>query len=244
MTVSEQQACLVMVAGLPPAKDGKNEMARRFHGLRTFTSLFFYICLLTILVMLFAGRYLTEMTVIHPQLRAKIRQFSLSRVQSFTEDWRRLNKARVDWQAVLNPCFGNIAWATRTSGFEKEMATSPELSYIKDMSIRPAGEFSKILLRTRTTTGLDKNVGGDFWTVVFKGPSCVYATVFDHGDGTYEAMALLMEPGVYNVEIFLHYTLCDGLRDPPENWVRVGKLTSSPLPQNILASSMLSRLYI
>ena len=57
-------------------------------------------------------------------------------------------------------------------------------------------------------------------------PASVSATVFDHQNGTYEAMALLVEPGNYSVRAYLDYSLCDGLRDPPENWSRLGKYYS------------------
>ena len=45
----------------------------------------------------------------------------------------------------------------------------------------------------------------------------VAATVFDHNNGTYEALFLIGEPGVYQVIIHLDYSLCDGFRDPPRD---------------------------
>ena len=48
-------------------------------------------------------------------------------------------------------------------------------------------------------------------------------TTFDHGNGTYEFALLVMDPGVYKLDITLDYSLCDGYRDPPKNWFIVGK---------------------
>ena len=52
------------------------------------------------------------------------------------------------------------------------------------------------------------------------------ADVFDYNNGSYEALALIMDPGVYIVDIRLDYTLCDGLRDPPLEWFRKGLYTA------------------
>ena len=42
--------------------------------------------------------------------------------------------------------------------------------------------------------------------------------VIDQDDGTYEVMFLALEPGNYSATVFLDYTLCEGYRDPPEDW--------------------------
>ena len=37
-----------------------------------------------------------------------------------------------------------------------------------------------------------------------------------------EVVFLVMEPGNYSAQITLDFTLCDGLRDPPEDWIIKG----------------------
>ena len=42
--------------------------------------------------------------------------------------------------------------------------------------------------------------------------------VFDLKNGVYEVMFLVLEPGSYNAQVWLDYTLCDGVREPPHDW--------------------------
>ena len=141
----------------------------------------------------------------------------------FQYHWLRMHQARTDWQAMLKPCSDQVAWGTIKKGWGKENRSSAKHSYITFMDIQPAGQFSRIFIQTRNARGQDKTMGGDFWRVYFTGPANVSAMIFDHQNGTYEAIALLMEPGNYMVRVILDYTLCDGLRDPPKNWFQLGK---------------------
>ena len=137
-------------------------------------------------------------------------------------NWLRMHRARTDWRALLKPCADQMALGTSKSGWGRVNTSSASTSYISYMDIQPSGQFSRIFIQTRTASGQDKTIGGDFWRVLFTGPASVAATVFDHQNGTYEAMALLVEPGNYSIRAYLEYSLCSGLRDPPENWFRVG----------------------
>lgn len=40
------------------------------------------------------------------------------------------------------------------------------------------------------------------------------ATVFDHGNGSYEAIALLVDPGYYTIIAIIERSLCEGYREP------------------------------
>ena len=104
------------------------------------------------------------------------------------------------------------------------MATSPEQSEIFGIQIRPAGEYSRFFVQSRTRGAQKKTIGGDSWRVYLDGPSYLAGTVFDHNNGVYEVLFLIMEPGVYKIDMRLDYTLCDGLIDPPVDWFRNGKL--------------------
>ena len=96
-------------------------------------------------------------------------------------------------------------------------------SAISFLDIRPAGQFSRFSIQTKTRNGKLKHIGGDSWRVLLRGPATVSPTTFDHGNGTYEFLFLVMDLGVYKLDITLDYSLCDGFRDPPKNWFIVGK---------------------
>ena len=56
-----------------------------------------------------------------------------------------------------------------------------------------------------------------------RGPSSPSTTVFDHQNGTYEVVFLIIEPGIYTVHAYLEHSLCDGLKEPPDNWFVIGE---------------------
>ena len=142
---------------------------------------------------------------------------------TFHYNWLRMHRARTNWREILKPCSDQMSWGSLKSGWGKVNRSSARTSYVSYEDIQPSGQFSRIFIHTRTASGQDKTIGGDFWRVFFIGPASVSATIFDHQNGTYEAIALLMEPGNYSVRAYLDYTLCDGLRNPPEDWFRIGK---------------------
>ena len=57
--------------------------------------------------------------------------------------------------------------------------------------------------------------------------------VVDHDDGTYEVVFLALKPGNYSAQVFLDYTLCDGLRDPPGDWYIKGTIELSARAINV-----------
>ena len=95
-------------------------------------------------------------------------------------------------------------------------------SLISFFDIRSAGQFSRFSIQTKTRNGKLKHIGGDSWRVLLLGPATVSPTMFDHGNGTYEFLFLVMNPGVYKLDITLDYSLCDGYREAPKNWFIVG----------------------
>jgi hypothetical protein len=50
--------------------------------------------------------------------------------------------------------------------------------------------------------------------VILIGPATVAATVFDHGNGSYEAIALIVDPGKYLLMAIVERSLCEGMKDP------------------------------
>ena len=148
----------------------------------------------------------------------------MARLEDFRRDWLRQRRARVDWQEILRPCHDNTAWGQVKNGWGKLNRSNAITSDIIFKDIRPAGEFSKIFIQSRTSDNRTKTIGGDSWRVYVRGSSSVVVTVFDHSNGTYEALFLITEPGVYRVIIYLDYSLCDAFKDPPRDWFIKGNV--------------------
>ncbi|XP_022778069.1 uncharacterized protein LOC111319553 [Stylophora pistillata] len=142
-------------------------------------------------------------------------------VESFQESWCRIHRARVNLDQILSPCFHNISW-NGPSPTNRELQTDAARSMISFFGIRPAGQFSRFSIQTKTRKGKLKHIGGDSWRVLLRGPATVSPTMFDHRNGTYEFLFLVMDPGVYMLDITLDYSLCEGYREPPKNWFIVG----------------------
>jgi hypothetical protein len=83
----------------------------------------------------------------------------------FKKQWFRVQKQRVDWKQILAPCADNTIVGQTPPGWGKENATSLKNSYVEFMDIRPAGQFSRFIIRTKTDDGRHKVIGGDFWKV-------------------------------------------------------------------------------
>ena len=145
-----------------------------------------------------------------------------ARYADFVETWCRLKQMRMDWKQVLRPCADNMEW-DKNKGFQHSQSrTDAAKSYLTLWDIRPAGQFSRFEIQSVTRDNLDKKIGGDSWRVHVRGLSSMSPTVVDHGNGKYEVIFLVLEPGKYNVEVVLEYSLCDGYKDPPRDWFMKG----------------------
>ena len=131
-------------------------------------------------------------------------------------DWCRVRRERVDWVQMMRPCKKNMSWWQKN--WNKYERTNAGKSIIISKDIRPAGEHSKFYIQSRTPDGRNKLNGGDSWRVKIKGKAWISPTVLDLENGQYEVIFMPMEPGRYSAEIYLDYSLCDGLRDPPNDW--------------------------
>ena len=138
------------------------------------------------------------------------------RLDNFRRSWLRQRRARVDWQSLVEYCKDDMAWhPVKWNKIHRSNASTSEIVF---WDIRPAGEFSRIFIQSKTSDNKTKTIGGDTWRVSIRGPSKVGATMFDHHNGTYEALFLLTEPGSYELMVYLDYSLCDGFRNPPKDW--------------------------
>ena len=159
-----------------------------------------------------------------PEAMLQTDEHTVSTAQHFDQfknDWCRMHHARIDIESLLKPCFYDISWNGDSPS--RDLQTDAAKSFISLLDVRPAGQFSRFSIQTKTRNGELKLIGGDSWRVLLRGPATVSPTVFDHANGTYEFLFLAMDPGIYKLDITLDYSLCDGYRDPPENWFIVGK---------------------
>lgn len=139
----------------------------------------------------------------------------------FMETWCRVKRMRMDWKQVLRPCADHMAWGEGNWGQQNK--TDAAKSYLTLWDIRPAGQFSRFDIQSVTRDNIDKKIGGDSWRVHIRGPSSMSPTVIDHNNGKYEVSFLMLEPGKYDVEVVLEYSLCDGYKDPPKDWFIEGQ---------------------
>ena len=164
-----------------------------------------------------------------------------TRLKDFQRDWLRQRRARVDWQSMMESCKDDMAW--NPVKWDKIHRSDVSTSEIVFWDIRPAGEFSKIFIQSRTSDNRTKLIGGDTWRVYLRGPSKLAATVIDHHNGTYEALFLLTEPGIYIIMINLDYSLCDGFRDPPHDWFTRGNVDGKFQDISMLGRPLDHKLY-
>lgn len=141
-------------------------------------------------------------------------------LKSFMSDWCRIRKARVDVDSHIRSCKARLAWSDR---LDTSLRTDASQSFISHFETKPAGEFSRFIIDTKTLNGSLKKIGGDTWRIFLRGPSTIAPSVFDMGSGKYEVIFLVVEPGVYKLDIALDYSLCDGYRNPPDNWFVIGE---------------------
>ena len=140
----------------------------------------------------------------------------------FRKDWCRVRKVATDWEQLTSTCEGNAKFGVNLPGWGMENRTDPTKSFITVMDIKSAGEFSRFSIQSQTHNGQAKTIGGDDWRVLIWGPSVLAPTVIDHSNGTYEVLFLILEPGTYFVSIVLDYSLCDGMKNPPDYWFMIG----------------------
>jgi hypothetical protein len=169
--------------------------------------------LLTVAVLVFLLKR-TEI-FINPKLEG------LEDFQIFMKDWCRVRQARSNIESVLGPCKKQIKWTYEQSGIRTNASTS----FVSHWHLKPAGQFSRFFIQAVSSETSLKTTGGDWWRILIHSPvASLRPIVFDLGNGSYEVVFLIVEPGIYHVDITLDYTLCDGFRDPPKDWFILGKL--------------------
>ena len=81
------------------------------------------------------------------------------RLEDFRRDWLRQRRARVDWKSMMQSCKDDMVW--RPVKWKKKERSAASTSEILFWDIRPAGEFSKIFIQSKTSDNRTKLIGGD-----------------------------------------------------------------------------------
>lgn len=155
-------------------------------------------------------------------------------LQTLRKQWKLYTQLDTDWKSILKPCEHDMLWKTKRATHQQtNIVTS---SFTTD--VKPAREFSSIYIHTKAISGIDKTVGGDAWRVYIRGPSALVAKVIDYNNGSYEALFLVQEPGIYTVYVILDFSQCDGLRDPPSDWFIQGMENKHKCSSNLTATAI------
>ena len=183
---------------------------------------------LLILVLAYISGYITfraHLNQVSPQIASDINLVeSRKRLNKFLTDWADENEARYNWKKLIAPCQNETTWKETSEWWKKQRRTDPLKSFISLWQIRPAGQYSRFFIQSQNSRGVPKKKGGDSWRVHIYGPASLNTLVRDLGNGTYEVKFLALESGKYKAYVYLDYTLCDGIKDPPQHWFIIGKV--------------------
>lgn len=182
---------------------------------------FFISCLIVQCLMLYYC-YLTVRDVQGPAMKMEELIFEGTTSSSFIYPEER---ERFDWGALMEPCKSDMQWRVRNYGENgAENQTSAKDCVIIRYQINPPGYYSMFVLQTRTRRGIDKAIGGDYWRAYLTGSASLTGHAIDLKNGRYEIWFLILEPGDYELNLVLEYSLCHGLRDPPLGWFERGNV--------------------
>ena len=191
-------------------------------------------CILT-LILFFLITFYIVVTYFLPNKDSELRRIKLSDFlykpqqktdldDSFSKYWAGFIGQRLDYAKYERVCGEDFAWKVDQALPWFELSNRTEFTKGYTISkLKPAGEFSSIVLVTEHIDSSLKHRGGDHWRVRVKGPSSLPVHKIDHDNGTYEFRFLPLIPGRYQAFIWLEYTLCGGLKEPPDDWFIRGK---------------------
>ena len=150
-----------------------------------------------------------------------------------------------NWKSVLEPCKLNISWVDRDQRAKLNgMETSAQRTSVIVENINFVNSYSRIIIQTYTDGGIKKSVGGDSWRAILRGQTTLsgettrqMAYVIDRMDGTYEITFLINKAGTYHLELLLQYSMCNGLRDPPNGWFEMGNKQGHSQPESLMRNN-------
>ena len=152
----------------------------------------------------------------------------------FMKYWVKQERWRYDYKYILSPCENQTQWKSYYLERTVDTITSARSSYLSTFDIRAAGQYSRFVIQSVSYSGKKKSQGGDSWRVHVRGASAVQVSINDHNDGSYEVFFLVLEPGYYEAYVYLDYSLCDGFKEPPLHWFKMGNAQGKYQPPDAL----------
>ena len=149
----------------------------------------------------------------------------------FSKSWDELVSRKYDFKRLEGDCYQRFTW-TKSEAIpwhQHQNRTEYTKGYFNIWNINKADEFSSITLQTQYQNGSRKLYGGDHWRVRMKGPSSPHVIKTDLRNGSYEFKFLPVVPGSYQLFVWLEYTLCAGLKEPPSDWFIRGDFFQSTM---------------
>ncbi|XP_066925197.1 uncharacterized protein [Clytia hemisphaerica] len=157
--------------------------------------------------------------------------------QASARYWEEWNQWRVDYHRYEEIC-PDFNWLSKEAlpWFQLANHTDPTRGIVHNLVIKPVYQFSIITLQTQNKKADLKQSGGDHWRVQIKGPYSASSLVrkIDHRNGSYEFRFVPVVSGTYQALIWLEYTLCAGLKEPPPDWFIKGTVQGKEQKQGSL----------
>ena len=160
----------------------------------------------------------TQMTILYSQ----ISNIPQNESEYFLKYWNLQRNMLLDYGKVMEPCKHDMNWKPYYIERTPYLVTSANYSKAT-LHLKPAGQYSRLLIEAYSLMNTPKSIGGDSWRVLVKGTASVPVTIIDNMNGSYEASFLILDAGPYFIDLYLEYTLCDGFKDPPLGWFSKGR---------------------
>ena len=136
----------------------------------------------------------------------------------------------MSWIDRLEVCQHHLNWEERN--LNKSKRTSVKHSLVKVFLADSAGMLNMLYIKTYTLDNKVKTRGGDYFrSFLIEGSKNfkVNINLFDLNNGEYSGVFQIPQPGNYELQITLEYSVCEGMTDPPSNWFTKGtKFISQP----------------
>ena len=72
------------------------------------------------------------LSINYPPISAFAKMDEANKIDDFRREWLRQHRARSDWQAIIKPCYDNMAWGKVKHGWEKANRTNSLLLLSND----------------------------------------------------------------------------------------------------------------
>ena len=72
------------------------------------------------------------LSINYPPISAFAKMDEANKIDDFRREWLRQHRARSDWQAIIKPCYDNMAWGKVKRGWEKANRTNSLLLLSND----------------------------------------------------------------------------------------------------------------